>query len=40
MATMTKEEFLQMIEGLTVLELNDYVKALEERFEPRKARHH
>lgn len=32
MATMTKEEFLQMIEGLTVLELNDYVKALEERF--------
>ena len=32
MAAMTKEEFLQMVEGLTVLELNEYVKALEERF--------
>lgn len=32
MATMTKEEFLTMVEGLTVLELNEYVKALEERF--------
>ncbi|HSL99490.1 MAG TPA: 50S ribosomal protein L7/L12 [Candidatus Limnocylindria bacterium] len=29
---MTKEEFLTMVEGLTVLELNEYVKALEERF--------
>jgi len=32
MATMTKEEFLAMVEGLTVLELHEYVKALEERF--------
>jgi len=32
MATMTKEEFLSMVEGLTVLELNEYVKALEEKF--------
>jgi large subunit ribosomal protein L7/L12 len=32
MATMTKEEFLGMVEGLTVLELHEYVKALEERF--------
>jgi len=32
MATMTKEDFLTMVEGLTVLELNEYVKALEERF--------
>jgi large subunit ribosomal protein L7/L12 len=32
MATMTKEEFLTMIEGLTVLELNEYVKALEDKF--------
>ncbi len=32
MATMTKEEFLAMVEGLTVLELNEYVKALEEKF--------
>jgi large subunit ribosomal protein L7/L12 len=32
MATMTKEEFLTMVEGLTVLELHEYVKALEERF--------
>ncbi|MGB3399668.1 MAG: 50S ribosomal protein L7/L12 [Candidatus Deferrimicrobiaceae bacterium] len=29
---MTKEDFLTMVEGLTVLELNEYVKALEERF--------
>ncbi|HBX44232.1 MAG TPA: 50S ribosomal protein L7/L12 [Deltaproteobacteria bacterium] len=29
---MTKEEFLTMIEGLTVLELNEYVKALEDKF--------
>ena len=33
MATMTKEEFLTMVEGLTVLELHEYVKALEERFD-------
>jgi large subunit ribosomal protein L7/L12 len=32
MATLSKEEFLQMVEGLTVLELNEYVKAIEERF--------
>jgi large subunit ribosomal protein L7/L12 len=32
MATMSKEEFLQMVEGLTVLELHEYVKALEEKF--------
>ncbi len=32
MATMTKEEFVKMVEGLTVLELHEYVKALEERF--------
>ncbi|MGB6410279.1 MAG: 50S ribosomal protein L7/L12 [Candidatus Deferrimicrobiaceae bacterium] len=30
---MTKEEFLTMVEGLTVLELHEYVKALEERFD-------
>jgi len=32
MGTMTKEEFVKMVEGLSVLELHDYVKALEERF--------
>jgi large subunit ribosomal protein L7/L12 len=32
MAAMSKEEFIKMIEGLTVLALNDYVKALEEHF--------
>ena len=32
MAAMTKEDFLTMVEGLTVLELHEYVKALEERF--------
>jgi len=32
MATMTKEEFLTMVEGLTVLELHEYVKALEDKF--------
>ena len=32
MATMTKEDFLKMVEGLTVLELHEYVKALEDRF--------
>lgn len=32
MATMTKEQFLSMVEGLTVLELHEYVKALEDRF--------
>ncbi|NJD61992.1 MAG: 50S ribosomal protein L7/L12 [Deltaproteobacteria bacterium] len=29
---MTKEEFIKMVEGLTVLELHDFVKALEDRF--------
>ncbi|MBI5575270.1 MAG: 50S ribosomal protein L7/L12 [Deltaproteobacteria bacterium] len=29
---MSKDEFIKMVEGLTVLELHDYVKALEERF--------
>jgi large subunit ribosomal protein L7/L12 len=32
MATMTKEDFLKMVEELTVLELHEYVKALEEKF--------
>jgi large subunit ribosomal protein L7/L12 len=32
MATMTKDEFVKMVEGLTVLELHDFVKALEDRF--------
>ena len=32
MASMSKDEFIKMVEGLTVLELHDYVKALEERF--------
>jgi large subunit ribosomal protein L7/L12 len=32
MASMNKEEFIKMVEGLTVLELHDYVKALEDRF--------
>ncbi len=32
MGTMNKEEFVKMVEGLTVLELHEYVKALEERF--------
>src|SRR2546422_5022145 len=29
---LSKEEFIKMIEGMTVLELDDYVKALQERF--------
>jgi large subunit ribosomal protein L7/L12 len=29
---MTKEDFIKMVEGLTVLELHEYVKALEDRF--------
>ncbi|MBI5342582.1 MAG: 50S ribosomal protein L7/L12 [Deltaproteobacteria bacterium] len=29
---MNKEEFIKLVEGLTVLELHEYVKALEERF--------
>ena len=29
---MTHEEFISVIEGMTVLELNDLVKALEEKF--------
>ena len=32
MASMNKEEFIKMVEGLTVLELHEFVKALEERF--------
>lgn len=32
MAAMSKAEFISMIEGLTVLELNEYVKALEDHF--------
>src|SRR5512139_383904 len=32
MASMSKDEFIKMVEGLTVLELHDLVKALEERF--------
>jgi large subunit ribosomal protein L7/L12 len=32
MASMNKEEFIKMVEGLTVLELHEYVKALEDRF--------
>jgi large subunit ribosomal protein L7/L12 len=32
MAAMSKEEFIQMVEGMTVLELHDIVKALEDRF--------
>lgn len=32
MAAMSKEEFITMVEGLTVLELNEYVKALEDHF--------
>jgi large subunit ribosomal protein L7/L12 len=32
MASMTKEEFVKMVEGLTVLELHEYVKAIEDRF--------
>lgn len=30
--TMSKEDFIKEIEGMTVLELNELVKALEERF--------
>jgi large subunit ribosomal protein L7/L12 len=33
MGSMNKEEFIKMVEGLTVLELHEYVKALEERFD-------
>ncbi len=32
MGSMNKEEFVKMVEGLTVLELHEYVKAIEERF--------
>jgi len=32
MAAMSKEEFIKMVEGMTVLELNEIVKALEEHF--------
>jgi len=29
---LSKDEFIKMIEGMTVLELDEYVKALQERF--------
>jgi large subunit ribosomal protein L7/L12 len=32
MAAMSKEEFITMVEGMTVLELHEIVKALEDRF--------
>jgi len=32
MASMIKEDFIKMVEGWTVLELHEYVKALEDRF--------
>jgi large subunit ribosomal protein L7/L12 len=32
MASMNKEEFIAMVEGMTVLELHEIVKALEDRF--------
>ena len=32
MAAMSKEEFIKMVEGMTVLELHEIVKALEEHF--------
>ena len=32
MASMNKDEFIAMVEGMTVLELHDIVKALEDRF--------
>ena len=32
MASMNKDEFITMVEGMTVLELHDIVKALEDRF--------
>jgi len=32
MAAMSKEEFITMVEGMTVLELHEIVKAIEERF--------
>jgi large subunit ribosomal protein L7/L12 len=32
MGSLNKEEFIKMVEGLTVLELHEYVKALEDRF--------
>jgi len=32
MAAMKKDEFIAMVEGMTVLELHEIVKALEERF--------
>ena len=32
MAAMGKEEFIAMVEGMTVLELHELVKAIEERF--------
>jgi len=32
MASMNKDEFIAMVEGMTVLELHEIVKALEDRF--------
>jgi large subunit ribosomal protein L7/L12 len=32
MASMNKDEFITMVEGMTVLELHEIVKALEDRF--------
>ena len=32
MASMNKDEFISMVEGMTVLELHEIVKALEDRF--------
>jgi large subunit ribosomal protein L7/L12 len=32
MAAMSKEDFIKMVEGMTVLELHEIVKALEDRF--------
>ena len=32
MASMNKDEFIAMVEGMTVLELHEIVKSLEERF--------
>lgn len=37
MASMNKGEFIAMVEGMTVLELHEIVKALEDRFGVRKS---
>ena len=36
MATMAKDDIIKAIEGMTVLELADLVKALEEKFTARR----